>query len=145
MKDQTLAADHLGKLAQRLDRLFVSVHAHPNNCCGSFEFGELNARLPRVRELSLLRKDRIGTGNNIGRSELQLPHRLDIWFNQVDKPPVHLSKKWLQGRRPPLSRARIAVDWTIYCLFGLWLQKVPPKVRAQIKRLRTLRRQDLGS
>ncbi|MFM8856633.1 MAG: hypothetical protein ACKOI2_05410 [Actinomycetota bacterium] len=61
--------------AQVLRRLldeFVCVHLHPNNCCGSIT--RKGATLPRVMEMTLLRKDRAEV---IGQCE-DFPHPLDI-------------------------------------------------------------------
>jgi hypothetical protein len=57
---------------RRLLDEFVCVHLHPNNCCGSVT--RHGATLPRVMEMTLLRKDR---ANVIGFCE-EFPHPLDI-------------------------------------------------------------------
>lgn len=57
---------------KRLLDEFVCVHLHPNNCCGSIS--RKGTTLPRVMEITLLRKDR---ANVIGFCE-EFPHPLDI-------------------------------------------------------------------
>jgi hypothetical protein len=47
------------------------VHAHPNNCCGHFEYGKHVA--PNVLELTFLRKDRV---SNV-RAKRKFKHMLD--------------------------------------------------------------------
>lgn len=62
------------------------VHNHPNNCCGSIAFG--NLEIPCTTEITFLRKDRI---NNSHFSQ-QFPHPLD--FDNTDKPPLVLPSCW---------------------------------------------------
>jgi hypothetical protein len=57
---------------RRLLDEFVCVHLHPNNCCGSKT--RKGVTLPRVLEMTLLRKDR---SNVIGFCE-EFPHPLDV-------------------------------------------------------------------
>jgi hypothetical protein len=71
----------------KLTQEFHVVHNHPNNNCGT-----VNANgfiLPRVFELTLLRKDR---SEALGFVE-DLPHPLDA-PNVTDKPVLELPKEW---------------------------------------------------
>lgn len=56
---------------KRLLARFHVVHDHPNNCCGLAQFGDI--QIPRVFELTLLRKDR---AQALGY-ETTFPHPLD--------------------------------------------------------------------
>jgi hypothetical protein len=71
----------------KLTEDFHVVHNHPNNNCGSVVAG--NIHLPRVFELTLLRKDR---SKALGFVE-DLPHPLDA-RNVLDKDVLKLPKEW---------------------------------------------------
>ena len=71
----------------KLTEDFHVVHNHPNNNCGNVDAGGLV--LPRVFELTLLRKDR---SEALGFVE-DLPHPLDA-PNVTDKPVLELPKEW---------------------------------------------------
>ena len=58
-------------VTRNLFRDHIPVHFHGNNCCGSRQVGE--HMIPNVVELTLLRKDRVGTL----RDHAKLPHPLD--------------------------------------------------------------------
>lgn len=51
---------------------FEVVHVHPNNCCGTFEVNHVE--VPRVLEVTYLRRDRLG---HQGTQRARLPHPLD--------------------------------------------------------------------
>ena len=93
-------APFFGKLA----RLFVNVHAHPNNCCGTFFIPETGIEIPNVLELTYVRRDRVDEG----RYPPQLPHPLDVGLNVKRNPPVFLGGPWLDGERSEASERRIA-------------------------------------
>jgi hypothetical protein len=77
---------------ERLLAEFHVVHVHPNNYGGSVRRGKL--MVPRVLEITLLRKDRaIPTG-----FVKTFPHPLDI-INDPRQPDVKLSRDWYGG--PP--------------------------------------------
>jgi len=63
------------------------VHNHPNNNCGTINAS--GVILPRVFELTLIRKDRC---ESLGYAD-QFPHPLDA-PNVLDKPPLHLPENW---------------------------------------------------
>jgi hypothetical protein len=71
----------------KLTEDFHVVHNHPNNNCGSVTAGGF--LLPRVFELTLLRKDR---SDALGFVE-DLPHPLDA-RNILDMPELKLPKEW---------------------------------------------------
>ena len=71
----------------KLTQDFHVVHNHPNNNCGTVDASGFI--LPKVFELTLLRKDR---SDALGFVE-DLPHLLDA-PNVTDKPVLKLSKEW---------------------------------------------------
>ncbi len=71
----------------KLTEDFHVVHNHPNNNCGTVD--AQGFLLPRVFELTLLRKDR---SEALGFVE-DLPHSLDA-PNVTDKPVLELPKEW---------------------------------------------------
>ena len=102
-------------LAERLASEFVSVHVHLNNCCGYVTVPGTSVRVPRVLEVTLLRKDRIGVS---GQSfQPKLPHFMDIAFNVRRKRPVFLDDSWRGGppTEPELVKSleilEIYLDW----------------------------------
>ena len=72
---------------KKLLKHFNVVHNHPNNCCGNVDLG--GVIVPRVFELSLLRKDR---SEAIGYCR-DFPHRLDS-PNLRNRPDLPLSGNW---------------------------------------------------
>jgi hypothetical protein len=77
-------------LMQRLTGLFEPVHLHPNNCCGELNYQ--GVRIPRVLEVTFLRKDRFE-----GRTEfhsVQIPNPLDV-KNVPNRKDVSLSADWI--------------------------------------------------
>ena len=61
----------LNKTFSKISKEFISIHLHPNNCCGNIEINE--KILPRVFEVTFLRKDRSPTFGYCDK----LPHPLD--------------------------------------------------------------------
>ena len=53
----SLALRELGPLLDKLEQ-FICVHAHPNNCEGEFRVTDSDLNLPKVHELTFLRRDR---------------------------------------------------------------------------------------
>lgn len=77
---------HLG-VWQKLAETHVSVHLHPNNAVQQWRHPELDADLPRLVEVTYLRKDRVrGALSPV----TQLPHPLDV-DNVSEQPSVMLS------------------------------------------------------
>jgi len=93
----TAEPNDLFAVLELIDRHFICVHAHPNNCCGSFYCDMVKSSIPGVVELTLLRRDRF---DGYAPSQLippMLPHPLDIVGNMPHKPPLHLESGWLGG------------------------------------------------
>lgn len=82
---------------QRLGQYFQCVHAHANNACGQVHIP--GVRVPRVIELTFLRRDRVRPQT----PPAALPHPLDV-LNTALKPPIHLQGAWLSRSDETLSR-----------------------------------------
>jgi len=116
---------------QKLDRQFICVHAHPNNVLGAYTPPTLNIAMPRILELTFLRKDRF---NDVNTSQIvSLPHPLDI-TNVPGKSPLHLSSAWLNSPRNFHSRALIVKDWLIYFQYHSKNKDFSKLVAAQAKK-----------
>lgn len=72
----------------RLAGIFDVVHLHPNNCCGIANVDGF--QVPRVMEVTLLRKDR----TKARRPVAKLPNPLDQ-PNLTDRPDIVLPQEWL--------------------------------------------------
>lgn len=79
----------LRALMEKITREFVVVHIHPNNCKGLVE--RHGIQVPKVFEVTFLRKDRIGAASPAG--ELVFPHPLDA-KNIPTNPDVVLPDIW---------------------------------------------------
>ncbi len=87
----------------RLDQDFICVHAHPNNCCGEITVPGIGVNIPKVHELTFLRRDRFtapGAGPLIAPV---LPHPLDVGRNVWGNPPLFLNEAWFEGPRPDIA------------------------------------------
>ena len=110
----------LGPLLVILDRHFVCVHAHPNNCCGDFVLKGLDRNIPNVHELTFLRRDRWGRVADENRYPPLLPHPLDIRANVPNKPPLFLNEHWLEaGVRSNESTIKMLGDQVDYLSLAL--------------------------
>lgn len=90
----------LGPLLDKLDKYFICVHAHPNNCCGEFLLPGSKLNLPGVHELTFLRRDRWNGTSEKDCYPPMIPHPLDIAFSTPLAPPIFLNEHWLPaGRR----------------------------------------------
>jgi FkbM family methyltransferase len=98
-----------------LGKYFICVHAHPNNCCGDVMLSGSELNIPKVLELTFLRKDR---WNRVRHNESHtplLPHPLDIPYNVPRKPPLFLNEHWLEsGKRAPESIIKMLTDQVNY-------------------------------
>ena len=105
----------LGPLLTLLGKHFTCVHAHPNNCCGEVTLSGSELNIPKVHELTFLRKDR---WNGVEQSQCHtplLPHPLDISQNVASKPPLFLNEHWLDsGTRTPESVIKMLNDQVSY-------------------------------
>lgn len=79
---------------ERLSRHFVCVHAHANNAGGSERINGTGLEVPRLIEVSLLRKDRFVGLNRENLIAPRLPHPLDLQVNTPDLPPLFLAREW---------------------------------------------------
>ena len=68
------------------------VHLHPNNCSSQVEIGNSGYWIPRVLEITLLRKDRFA--GNAALIPPQVPHPLDIEYNVRGKQPQAMGRNW---------------------------------------------------
>jgi hypothetical protein len=75
---------------EKLNDQFSVVHLHANNCCGGLSFRGL--QIPRVLELTLIRKDRYELGRDQRRPNI--PNALDA-PNVYFKKELRLTKEWL--------------------------------------------------
>lgn len=79
---------------QKLGNHFVCVHAHPNNCSGDFYCKDLEVRLPRVIELTLINTSLYHKANLEACFQPQAPNPLDV-VNVPHLPPLFLDPEWL--------------------------------------------------
>ncbi|MEY3227288.1 MAG: hypothetical protein RLZZ536_1907 [Planctomycetota bacterium] len=123
-------------LLLRLQEEFVCVHAHPNNVGGCERLDGVGLEVPRVLEVTLLRKDRFGCRTEPSMILPMIPHPLDISVNTPDCPPLVLSEEWCYGNiRCPTSRDKMRSLYTDYA--GSCLELV-------FERLDTLERENLS-
>lgn len=114
-KDPNEFSRELGPLLSLLDKHFVCVHAHPNNCCGEFILDDSGLNMPQVCEFTFLRRDRWRNRPKDGLYQPLIPHPLDIAANVPGKPPIFLNEKWLpSGRRPNESTIKMLEDQVRY-------------------------------
>lgn len=73
----------------KLASSFIPVHIHPNNSDG--EVNWQGVKIPRVLEVTFLRKDRVTSSSNLYGPET--PHRLDV-INDSSRKPISLSSDW---------------------------------------------------
>lgn len=112
---QDFFRQQLGPLLSILDKYFICVHAHPNNCCGEFLLEGTNLNLPNVHELTFLRRDRLDGVAKGACYPPMLPHPLDIPSNMPNKPPIFLNEHWLaSGKRSPESSIRMLSEQVDY-------------------------------
>ena len=100
VKPQMLLAV-MAPLTRLLDRAHTAVHFHPNNCCGDVRLPGTDIRIPRVAELTFLRKDRFAVGSGATLHPPQLPHPLDIPANVPGRPPLVACDFWRGGAAGP--------------------------------------------
>lgn len=108
----------IGKdILQLIDKLYEThqcVHIRGNNCCGDFIEEGTGLNIPKVMEVTYLRRDRF-TINPKHLTLPQIPHPLDIPFNLPHIQPLHLNESWLEGRNRSLeSELKIYEDFIIY-------------------------------
>ena len=126
----------LGPLLRKLDKNFICIHAHANNCCGDFMFAQTDFNVPRVNELTLLRRDRFEQVNTSNWYKPLIPHPLDISLNGRKKPPLFLNEAWCSDG----SRAFVSKITMVRAQFVYILLKILRAVRDTIKSLFPLKR-----
>ncbi|MCP9778590.1 MULTISPECIES: FkbM family methyltransferase [unclassified Cyanobium] len=115
LEDGGIGPACLDSCLQKLAQTHVCVHAHPNNCCGDSIHQPSGRNIPRVLELTFLRKDRFGGCDEKCLVPVMLPHPEDIVFNVQSLPPLHLNVNWLfDCKYPKESFAKIRSDYAIY-------------------------------
>jgi FkbM family methyltransferase len=113
----------LGPLLRKLDKNFICVHSHPNNCCGEFMLFETGFNIPNVHELTFLRRDRFGQVNASILHKPLIPHPLDISLNLTRKPPLFLSEAWCNdGSRDIVSKITMTRCQLDYIARKVWRQ-----------------------
>jgi hypothetical protein len=95
-------------LLRKLDFSFVCVHAHQNNRLEAIQSESLGVGLPRLLELTFLRRDRFPSFDVSG--SVSLPHRLDI-TNEVGREPLYLDRNWMRGSVSMQSRMKRVSDY----------------------------------
>ena len=75
---------------QKLNEQFSVVHLHANNCCGALNYQGI--QIPRVLEITLLRKDRYLVSGQVFESTV--PNPLDV-PNVPNRKELFLSRDWL--------------------------------------------------
>jgi hypothetical protein len=104
--------DVLLPFLEKLSADFVCVHAHPNNCCGEVMLPGSGANMPKLLEVTFLRKDRLTRSDT--KYPPQLPHPLDIQRNVAERPPIILNEAWLQGPRADVSKIKALEEQQSY-------------------------------
>ena len=69
--------------------------------------------MPRLLELTFLRRDRFSKRSLFNQTPVVLPHSLDI-INVLDEPPLFLGKTWCAAGDGRIARVRIAREWIAY-------------------------------
>lgn len=125
--DSNVFARRACKAFENLGDLFTTIHAHPNNCCGTSGslFGS-GIRVPRTLEVTLVRKDLLKhSQGTLQLIDPELPHSLDVWRNVPGKPPIFLGREWRTDKANKRVIVRIAVQRLSYLLLWSWKRFVP--------------------
>lgn len=120
-------------LLQKLDSLFICVHAHQNNRLESIQSRSLDIEIPRLVELTFLRKDRFPyPAASSPSGGVSLPHPLDI-TNDAGREPRHLGSDWMNAPRSMASKLKIARDWVRFYRLLYQERQLTPTLNARIK------------
>ncbi|MCF7977083.1 MAG: hypothetical protein K9L82_03545 [Chromatiaceae bacterium] len=112
--------DSLGPTLELLDKHFVCVHAHPNNCCGDFILQHSELNIPNVVEVTFLRRDRWAEVAQENWHAPLIPHPLDIFANSPTKEPLFLNEHWIADKeRAPESKIKMLTDQVGYLTLAL--------------------------
>lgn len=128
-------------LINKLRSNFDVIHVHPNNCCEIVSIHPDQPRVPRILEVTLIRKDRNRRAGEERIFAPHLPHPMDIFWNVAGRSPKHLDKSWLSGRRPWRSTFRILQDNLRFHLSWRWRRKLPVRYQVLARDLRESLRQ----
>lgn len=123
--------DPLSSLVRRLQKFFVVVHAHPNNCCSHKTLPGMSVRVPEVLEVTLLRIDRFPGRIAPAKGVSNIPHPLDISRNSHLDRPIFLGDGWFEKPRSIHSKWKIFVD---YAMYFLWPTVILGKIRIALNR-----------
>ena len=109
--------NQIESLLKKLNKTHICIHAHPNNCCGELIDSETGMNIPRVIELTYLRRDRfLNQHSSINNA---IPNPKDISANLITRRPLHLNKNWFNPKnREFKSRFKIIKDYFIWLTYG---------------------------
>lgn len=106
----------LGPLLRKLDKNFVCVHSHPNNSSRDFMLSKTGFNIPKLFELTFLRRDRFELVKESDWHKSLIPHPLDI-NNIPYNQPLFLSKAWCNDSSRDLASKitmiRCWLDWIV--------------------------------
>jgi hypothetical protein len=112
--------DSLGPTLELLDKHFVCVHSHPNNCCGDFILQHSALNIPNVVEVTFLRRDRWAEVAPENWHAPLIPNPLDIFANSPTKEPLFLNEHWIADKeRAPESKIKMLTDQVNYLTLAL--------------------------
>lgn len=110
--------NYISATIKKLSTMFISVHAHANNCCGDVIDTRTGLNVPSVLEITFLRKDRFFSIDGKHLRPIihfpQIPHPLDISRNSIDKPKMWLSNKWLEVNPKSIEGSKLTTYEKIY-------------------------------
>ena len=107
------------QLIRKINETHTCVHSHPNNCCGYVIDHDSGMNIPRVLELTFLRKDRFK--NKIINYSPEIPNRNDIYANVAWNKPLYLNINWLKPKkRSIISSIKILKDYTSYFFYKIY-------------------------
>jgi hypothetical protein len=86
----SIAIEMAHSVLKKLNEIFSIVHLHANNCCGALSYQGI--QIPRVLEVTLIRKDRYQVSGEVFESNI--PNPLDT-PNVPNRKELLLTKDWL--------------------------------------------------
>ncbi|WP_288247118.1 FkbM family methyltransferase [uncultured Prochlorococcus sp.] len=133
-------------LLKKLNQTHTCIHVHPNNCCGEIIDKETGMNIPRVIEVTYLRKDRFLKKSKLINSAI--PNPKDISANLLTRRPLHLNKNWFAPQKREFkSKLKIFKDYLIWVTYGKLIsihEKFPVKnkVSKLFKQIKFLKRKN---
>lgn len=82
------------KLVEVFRPYFTCIYAHGNNCCGEVLLPGSGMNMPRVLELTLIRKDRLIAPENGGLAHVGAVDERDEVINVAGRSPILLNSLW---------------------------------------------------